>query len=160
MPTLEYNTTSGNFGQIRQKLKRRRILLVDDEPYNLMGLKVIIEALDTGNSLSMIIDQATNGLEAYKAVKKAHQDKSYEYGLIFMDCSMPILDGYDACDKIREYLRNHYEQQPMIVACTGHTENEYIKKAWRHQMDEVVPKPANTAVVQCILDEMVEYRDK
>lgn len=37
-----------------------------------MGLKVIIEALDTGNVLSMIVDQATNGVEAYKAVKKAH----------------------------------------------------------------------------------------
>ena len=160
MPSLEYHTATGCFGQIQQKLKKRRILLVDDEPYNLMGLKVIIGALDTGNVLSMIIDQATNGLEAYKAVKKAHLDKSYEYGLIFMDCSMPILDGYEASDKIREYLRSHYELQPMIVACTGHTENEYLKKAWRHQMDEVVPKPANTALVKCILDEMVVYKDK
>jgi CheY-like chemotaxis protein len=71
-------------------------------------------------------------LEAYKAIKKAHEDKNYEYGLIFMDCSMPILDGYEATDKIREYLRKNYELQPMIVACTGHTENEYIKKAWRY----------------------------
>ena len=45
----------------------------------------------------------------------------------------------------------------MIVACTGHTEIDYIKKAWRHQMDEVVPKPANVAIIQCILNEMVEY---
>ena len=107
-------------------------MLVDDEPYNLMGLKVIIDSIDKRNHLSMIVDQATNGMEAYKAIKKAHEDKSYEYGLIFMDCSMPILDGYEATDKIREYLRKNYELQPMIVACTGHTENEYIKKAWRH----------------------------
>jgi hypothetical protein len=31
----------------------------------------------------------------------------------------------------------------MIVALTGHTEEEYIKKAWIHQMDEVIPKPTN-----------------
>jgi CheY-like chemotaxis protein len=31
----------------------------------------------------------------------------------------------------------------MIVACTGHTEQEYIKKAWANQMDELVPKPIN-----------------
>ena len=29
----------------------------------------------------------------------------------------------------------------MVVACTGHTEEEYIQKAWRHQMDEILPKP-------------------
>jgi CheY-like chemotaxis protein len=83
--------------------------MVDDEPYNLMALQVIINATDTKNCISNICDQATNGLEAYKAVKKAHEDKHFEYGLIFMDCSMPILDGYDASDKIRQYLRNNYE---------------------------------------------------
>ena len=132
MPTQDYHTATGGFSQIKQKHKRRKILLVDDEPYNLMGLKVIIDSIDKRNHLSMIVDLATNGMEAYKAIKKAHEDRSYEYGLIFMDCSMPILDGYEATDKIREYLRKNYELQPMIVACTGHTENEYIKKAWRY----------------------------
>ena len=132
MPTQDYHTATGGFSQIKQRPKRRKILLVDDEPYNLMGLKVIIDSIDKRNHLSMIVDLATNGMEAYKAIKKAHEDRSYEYGLIFMDCSMPILDGYEATDKIREYLRKNYELQPMIVACTGHTENEYIKKAWRY----------------------------
>ena len=98
-------------------------------------------------------------MEAYMAVKNAIEIGEYEYGLIFMDCSMPVLDGYEATDRIRQYLRSRYEQQPMIVACTGHTENEYIKKAWRHQMDEVVPKPANIDVIKCILDEIIEYKD-
>lgn len=48
----------------------------------------------------------------------------------------------------------------MIVACTGHTETEYIKKAWRHQMDEVVPKPANISIIKSILDEIIEYKEK
>lgn len=47
----------------------------------------------------------------------------------------------------------------MIVACTGHTENEYIKKAWRHQMDEVVAKPASTDVIKEILDEIIEINE-
>ena len=36
----------------------------------------------------------------------------------------------------------------MIIACTGHTEMEYIKKAWIHQMDEVVPKPVNVEFIK------------
>ena len=74
-----------------------------------MGLKIIIDACDEGKLINLIIDQATNGMEAFKAVKLATEKKQYEYGLIFMDCSMPILDGYEASDRIRHYLRNHYE---------------------------------------------------
>lgn len=44
---------------------------MDDEPYNLMGLKIIIDAADPEKLISLIIDQATNGMEAYKAVKLA-----------------------------------------------------------------------------------------
>ena len=43
-----------------------------------------------------------------------------------MDCSMPIMDGYTATDKIRALYKNSKVEQPMIVACTGHTEEEYI----------------------------------
>ena len=74
-----------------------------------------------------------------------------------MDCSMPIMDGYEATDRIRKYYRTNCLQQPMIVACTGHCENEYIKKAWRHQMDEVVAKPASIEVIKCIFKEILEY---
>ena len=45
----------------------------------------------------------------------------------------------------------------MIVACTGHTENEYIKKAWNHQMDEVVAKPASIEIIKSIFKEIIMY---
>lgn len=48
----------------------------------------------------------------------------------------------------------------MIVACTGHTEDEYIQKAWRYQMDEVVAKPANIEVIKTILKEMIERKER
>jgi len=37
-----------------------------------------------------------------------------------MDLSMPIMDGYQASDKIRAFVKNKKMQQPMIIACTGH----------------------------------------
>ena len=43
----------------------------------------------------------------------------------------------------------------MIVACTGHTEDEYIKKAFAHHMDEIIPKPTNVLIVKEILQEMI-----
>ena len=53
-----------------QKKLPRRILIVDDEPYNLMGLKIVLDAADV--RINAHVDEVTNGLEAYKAVKKAH----------------------------------------------------------------------------------------
>ena len=136
-------------------LAQMRILIVDDEPYNLLSLKIILEAADKRGVISGLIDEAINGEQAYKKVKEGYSTSKYQYGLIFMDCSMPIMDGYEATDKIRKFQRVNCLKQPMIVACTGHTENEYIKKAWRHQMDEVVAKPATTEVISIILEEMI-----
>ena len=72
-----------------------------------------------------------------------------------MDCSMPIMDGYTAADKIRKFVKSVNLEQPMIVALTGHTEEEYIKKAWIQQMDEVIPKPTNVQIIKEILKEII-----
>ena len=42
---------------------------------------------------------------------------------------MPHMDGYQTCQKIREYLYSQNLPQPIISAVTGHTEQEYIDRA-------------------------------
>ena len=103
-----------------------------------------------------IIDQAYNGQDALDKVRHGVQSGHYTYGLIFMDCQMPFMDGYEASDEIRRYHKTQSIDQPMIVACTGHTEYEYIQKAWRHQMDEVISKPTSVQVVKTILQDIVK----
>ena len=43
----------------------------------------------------------------------------------------------------------------MIVACTGHVEEQYIKKAWNHKIDEVIPKPINVDILKDIFSVIV-----
>ena len=64
---------------------------------------------------------------------------------------MPIVDGYDASAAIRQYYRKKGTEPPIIIACTGHTEEDYIKKAWMHEIDELVPKPIKAEILKLIL---------
>ena len=43
-----------------------------------------------------------------------------------MDASMPIVDGYQATEEIRNFVRIKNILQPMVIAVTGHTEPEFI----------------------------------
>ena len=100
------------------------------------------------------INFANNGVEAVRLVRD-NLKEGILYGLIFMDCSMPFLNGYQATQQIRDLYDQHGHQQPLIIACTGHVENEYIQKAWRYGMDEVLPKPATEAIIRDILQEVI-----
>ena len=68
---------------------------------------------------------------------------------------MPIMDGFEASDHIRNFCYQRKVSQPMIVACTGHTEDEFIQKAWRHQMDEFLMKPTSLEVLKSILEDII-----
>ena len=60
---------------------------------------------------------------------------------------MPVMNGYEAASEIRDFYHQNKVTQPMIVACTGHVEEEFIEKAWQHDIDEIMPKPINNEVL-------------
>ena len=135
-------------------------MIVDDEPFNLQSLLYILKLSikELGHEDTIIdelTDMATNGKEAIDLAKKQAL-KGMSYGLVFMDCSMPVMDGFDATLHLRQLSNDNLYDQPYIAACTGHTEDEYILKAWRHKMDEVIPKPATIEVIKEILKERIK----
>ena len=66
------------------KTSSHRILVVDDHQVNQQLAMMMIERL------GYKVDVAANGQEAVEACS------SIPYGLVFMDCQMPVMDGYDA----------------------------------------------------------------
>ena len=84
-----------------------RVMIVDDEPFNLDALKIILQCATAdvpAFNFRNRIDTARNGLRAVEAVKKAYKD-GFSYKLILMDCNMPKMDGYQATQEIREYVK-------------------------------------------------------
>jgi signal transduction histidine kinase/DNA-binding response OmpR family regulator len=75
----------------------RRLLLVDDNPINLKMLCAFAKRLDVPYS------SATDGAEALRLYETAYEqgDSQASYDCIFMDISMPTMDGFQAVSRIR-----------------------------------------------------------
>ena len=80
-------------------------------------------------------DFAENGQQAVEN----HQGKQYD--LILMDCQMPVLDGYQACEKIREWESKHQLDPVVIVALTANASKEDKKLALQSGMNLHLSKP-------------------
>ena len=70
------------------------------------------------------------------------------YTLIFMDCNMPFMDGYETTQEIRNLFYDERLEQPIITALTGHTEQQYIDKAIESGMNQVLSKPVKIDVLK------------
>ena len=74
------------------------------------------------------------------------------------DYSMPGMNGYEASKQIREFCDSENIEQPYIVAITGHTEDNYVKKAFECGVDEIMSKPAKIDTIEQILGEIVKLK--
>lgn len=104
------------------------ILVVDDIPVNCMLLSKILNKF--GNSP----DVAQNGLEAYEKIRKN------QYDFVFMDCQMPVMDGYTAMHEIGRY-ENGTGRHTIIVALTADAMTKDREKCLAAGMDDYIGKP-------------------
>lgn len=115
----------------------QRVLLVED---NAINRKLAIAILD---QLSIPHHIAKDGSEAVAAFSTGH------YSLILMDCSMPVMDGYEATQRIRE-LEKDGPRTP-IIALTANALAGDREKALQAGMDDHLSKPYAVEDLQKIL---------
>ena len=86
------------------------------------------------------MDVASDGQEGLEKVTSGT-----EYDLIFMDYSMPKMDGLNASFRIREFYQQRCfierRNQPKIIGLTGNCSNEAVQNGTLAGMDKVNSKP-------------------
>ena len=104
-------------------------------------------------SLGVEADSAYNGQEAIEKVVEAslkslqldspreplYKDKSIRgYEIIFMDCEMPVLNGFKAAPTLTDMMKSGEIRWVPIVGCTGHSDEKKTKECLTSGMTEFI----------------------
>ena len=111
---------------VEEDLGQAKILLVEDTPFNILFTTQLLEGWNT------VIEIAENGAIAVDKVQ------AQSYDLIIMDLHMPVMDGYTATRKIREF-----NQHTPIIALTASATIDIEQKIFEAGMQDFVTKPFN-----------------
>ena len=114
-----------------------KVLIVEDNPVNQRV------ALLNLNELGLEADIAANGREALEALEVA------VYDVIFMDCQMPVMDGYETTRAIRR--RDDERAGVRIIAMTASAMEGDRDKCLAAGMDDYVSKPIQLEELQRVL---------
>ncbi|MEZ8045028.1 response regulator [Vibrio sp. 10N.237.312.C02] len=107
-----------------------KVLVVEDSRVNQQVAKMMLKKL--GFEVD-IADNGEIGVEKFQA---------NEYEMIFMDCQMPVLDGFEATKQIRALEEGTSKHIP-IVALTANVVQRDKHLCFDVGMDEFLPKPVN-----------------
>ena len=97
------------------------------------------------NFLGLEVDVAENGAEAVS--KAAERD----YGLIFMDCQMPVLDGFAATRRLREAEAAGVQPRRIIIALTANALDGDRERCLAAGMDDYLSKPFSRSALNDML---------
>jgi CheY-like chemotaxis protein len=114
-----------------------KILLAEDNEINIELFTSLL------HMNGYFCDLAKNGIEAVNLCKNNH------YDIIFMDCQMPELDGFDAAAKIRSMELS--TEHTYIIALTSYATMEDVEKCKQSGMDDFISKPIHLDQVLQIL---------
>ncbi|HAF28067.1 MAG TPA: hypothetical protein DCG75_03370 [Bacteroidales bacterium] len=109
-------------------MRKFNFLIVDDILMNRLLLKEIIYEL--GN----IIKEATNGKEAIHILEKESID------IILMDIEMPVMNGLETTEYIRNQMPFPKNSLP-IIALTAHNPNDFFESYHNAGFNYLLTKP-------------------
>ncbi|MDP4094479.1 MAG: histidine kinase N-terminal 7TM domain-containing protein [Bacillota bacterium] len=115
------------------------ILLAEDNRVNQLLTAKLLE------KKKLKVDVVENGIRALEKVKEK------DYNLIFMDIQMPIMDGFEATEAIREFEKQSGKHIPIIALTANATEGD-MDRCFSSGMDDYLSKPLRPEKLYKCLD--------
>ena len=129
---MSYNSSETGSKEKTDPLKRNfegvKILIVEDENSNFL----LVEAILRKTGVNLL--HAWNGKQAIEML-----DENPDIDLCLMDLKMPIMDGFEATEKIRERGNNKLP----VIALTAFSEMFHKKTASEKGFNMYMAKPLN-----------------
>lgn len=129
----------GQHLQLTQKQKEIlsgvKILVAEDNIINRMVLTRLLSDIGFEN-----VDTAVDGKHAVQKWEDAYK-KGTPFNLVFMDCVMPEMDGFEATQAIRDKEKELEIQPCTIVAVTANALSEDKQRCLESGMDDYLSKP-------------------
>ena len=116
-----------------------RVLLVEDNPTSQEVGRLML------SHIALDVDVAEDGRQALDLMERSR------YDLVFMDCQMPVMDGFEATRKVREREMEGGGPRVVIIALTGNAMEEDRQKCIRAGMDDYLAKPFTLGDVSGVL---------
>ncbi|KAM3072187.1 hypothetical protein ACMFMG_008643 [Clarireedia jacksonii] len=124
------------------------ILLVED---NSINMKILVTCM---RKLQVTYYTAENGQQALERYKS----ESRKPDIVFMDLSMPIMDGFQASQHIRAYEREESLPATIIIAVTGLASDESQREAYNSGINLFLSKPVPLKDMKSIVEKWKEGR--
>ena len=123
-----------------------RVLVAEDNVVNQRVAQLMLEGIGCR------VDLVANGIEAVRAIEQI------PYDLVFLDCQMPEMDGYEAAREIRR--RELPGRRVPIVAMTANVLAGDRERCLAAGMDDYVPKPVRRDSLRALLERWTHAVDR
>ncbi len=124
----------------------KKILIIDDNEANLFSLKKILEKAE------LQIHTALSGIDGLRLACKNR------YSLILLDIQMPVMDGFETLEKLRETELNTYT--PVILISAIFTEDQYKIRGIKTGAVDFIPKPVNPEIIRAKVKVFITLEDQ
>ena len=124
-----------------------KVLLVDDEPFILQGLKLLVDWEKEG---FRIAGTAANGMEALAFLKKEKVD------LVIADIKMPQMTGLE----LLEHIRKEKISDAYFVILSGYAEFSFAQQAMQNDCTDYLLKPVDSEILCKVLNKVLALRNR
>ncbi len=123
-----------------------RVLVTEDNATNQQVAKGMLV------KFGVQIDLAPNGSEALRALEQ------HKYDLVFMDCQMPVMDGYEATRQIRDMQSSVIDHDVPVIAMTANAMQGDRERCIAAGMNDYISKPVDPSRLRRLLERWLQHQ--